>query len=97
MRPYPRGKRVFAHVARSDGEHSEHAGGIAGGEFMAVEHQEQLGGDEGGALVAIDERMIARQPPAICGGQRGGVGLAVGGQVLRPRQRRFKQPRIARA
>ena len=87
MRPNPCREFVFAHIARGDSEYGEHTGGIVGDQLKAVECEEQFGGDEGRALVAIDEGMVARQSPAVGGSQRSGIGLSIGGEILRPRQR----------
>ena len=78
----PVGQGVFGEVAGGHRQHGQHAVGVAGVQGAAVELQEQLDGDKGGALVAVDEGVVARNAPAVGGGQRGDVGLAVGGQVL---------------
>ena len=55
-------------------------------QFLSIQIEERDRDNEGRALVAIDERMVLRDPACIGGREIEQVGIAVGREVLRPRQ-----------
>ena len=93
----PGGEFRFFSLPCREFEHLQHALCIRGVQGMPVEPEKQRHGHEGRALVAVDKRRVARKPKTIGGRKVGHTGPAVGGQVLRPRQRRLEEPLIAGA
>jgi hypothetical protein len=81
---------AFVEVAGSQREHRQDAVSIIDLEVEAIQVKEQLDRNERGAFVAIDERVIARDPEAIGGGEVGIVWLAVCSHVSGASERRLE-------
>jgi hypothetical protein len=88
---------AFRELAFGEGEHRDVLFLVGRNELRAVQLQKRPISDMRGALVAVHERMIAREAMRERSREIGEVRrrIAVGVQLLRPRQRRFQQPLVA--
>ena len=92
---YPGSKVGFRELPCSQRECGEKAGRVICGQRQLVQCQKKLDRDEGCSLVTIYEWMIPGDTVAVGCCKISDVGLTVGGQMLRARQRRLEQTFIA--
>src|SRR5580698_6564639 len=97
MLPDPVRQLVLVHCTGGDGEYHEHALPIVRRQFISVQKQKGFQRDQRDALVAIDEGVVLCKPEAVRRGELGRIGLSIGREVLRTRERGLEQATVANA
>ena len=88
---------LLAEFARGKRKENYDQFGVLRRQDVSVPDKEKFADHRRRTLVSVHERMIARDPERIGGGQRRGVGLAIGSQIFRSRQRALKCSGVARS
>ena len=87
MCPQPSGKVRFRYLACGQPQKRRYVVLIRRRQGEAIQPKKQTCGDVGDTLVAVRERMVARDAVSVGGRKIKDIGVAIGVQIFRPRQR----------